>query len=87
MRADIYAELYLWNKNMDSQIRVLQRIEILAALPKSALKRYEVQLEELRASLNSDLLDAILTQERTDQWRLIQLREALDLAGRTDFVQ
>jgi len=26
---DIYAELYLWNKNVDSLIRVLQRLEAL----------------------------------------------------------
>ena len=87
LRADIYAELYFWNKNIDSLIRVLQRIEILAALPQSALKRYEVQLEELRASFNSDLLEAILTQERTDQWRLSRLREALERAHRTGLVQ
>ena len=30
---DIYAELYLWNKNIDSLIRVLQRMEGLRALP------------------------------------------------------
>jgi len=73
VRTDIYTELYLWNKNLDSLIRVLQRVELLGICPKQLLKQHETRLEELRAALNADLLDAPLTQETADKARYQQL--------------
>ena len=63
MRTDIYAELYLWDKTIDSVIRVLQRLELLGICPKRLFKTHEMRLEALRAGLNSDLLEAMLPQE------------------------
>lgn len=51
MRTDTYTELYLWNKNIDSLIRVLQRIELLGFCPKRFLKTHEIHLEALRAGV------------------------------------
>jgi hypothetical protein len=73
MRTDTYTELYLWNKNIDSLIRVLQRIELLGFCPKRFLKTHEIHLEALRAGLNSDLLQAMLSQEQDIEARLRQL--------------
>jgi hypothetical protein len=83
LRTDIYSELYLWNKNVDSLIRVLQRLEALRILPGQTLKECEIRLEELRCALNVGFLEAMLTREQTDHWRLSRQRETLDHAGRT----
>jgi predicted RecB family nuclease len=74
MRADIYAELFLLNKNIDSLIRVFQRIESLVILPRTSLQEHEARLEELRAALNSELLEAILKREHDDCRRSSVLR-------------
>jgi len=47
MTADAFAELYLWNRNIDSLIRVLQRVEALGICSKQTLKAAEVRLNEL----------------------------------------
>jgi hypothetical protein len=74
---DIYVELYLLNKNLDSLIRVLQRIELLGICPNQLLKLHEARLEELRTSLNSELLAATLTQEQTNKARFKGLVAAM----------
>ncbi|HET6929224.1 MAG TPA: hypothetical protein VFI45_02800 [Candidatus Acidoferrum sp.] len=76
MRTDIYIELYLWNKNVDSLIRVLQRIELLGISPKQLLQMHQTRLDELRSALNADLLEVLLTQERADEERFQQLDAA-----------
>jgi hypothetical protein len=87
MGTDIYAELYLWNKTVDSMIRVLQRLEALHILPGPTLKEYEIRFEELRSLLNVTILETMLTREQTDYWRLTLQREALDNLGRNDLLQ
>jgi hypothetical protein len=86
MRTDTYAELYLLNKNVDSLIRVLQRLEALRVLPGRCLKEYEIRSEELRSVLNVTLLEALLTREQMEHRRLRLQREALD-TGRDNLVQ
>ena len=87
VRTDMYTELYLWNKNVDSSIRVLQRLEALRILAGQSLNECEIRLEELRCALNVGILEAMLTREQTDYWRLSRQRETLDDARRNDFVQ
>ena len=87
MRTDVYTELYLWNKNVDSLIRVLQRLEVLRIVPGKTLKDCELRLEELRSAFNVGILEAMLTREQTDHWRFCRLREVLDDASRNDLVQ
>jgi hypothetical protein len=55
MTTDAYAELYLFNTNVDSLIRALQCVEALGICSKQTLKATEVRLNELRAGLNADL--------------------------------
>jgi hypothetical protein len=69
VRTDSYTELYLWNRNIDSLIRVLQRLKALGILPGQPLKDYEIRLEELRSGLNMRILEIMLTREQTDHWR------------------
>ena len=73
LKTDVYVELYLCNKNFDSLIRVLQRIEALGICPSQLLKAHETRLQQLRAVLSSDLLEAMLTQEQADEARFQQL--------------
>ncbi len=76
MKLDIYAEIYLWNRNVDRLIRVLQRMEPFSIRPKQEMKAYEVRLEEIRAALNADFTEAMATRERSDQSRLTTQRTA-----------
>jgi len=76
VKVDTFAELYLWNRNVDRLIRVLQRMETFSIRPKQEMKAYEVRLEEIRAALNADFTEAMATRERTDQSRLTRQRTA-----------
>ena len=87
MRTDVYGELYLWNKNVDSSVRILQRLEALHILPGQTLNQCEVRLEELRSALNVGILEAILQRERTDHWRLRQQRSAWEQAASQETTQ
>jgi len=78
MKVDAYAEMYLWNRNVDRLVRVLQRLESFSIRPKQEMKAYEVRLEEIRAALNSDFTETLATRERADQWRLNRQRIALE---------
>jgi len=74
VKVDTFAELYLWNRNVDRLIRILQRMETFSIRPKQEMKAYEVRLEEIRAALNADFTEAMATRERTDQSRLTRQR-------------
>jgi hypothetical protein len=87
VRTDIYTELYLWNKNVDSLLRVLQRLEAFRILPGQTLTEWEIRFEELRSAFNVRLLETMFTREQTDHWRFSRLREALDDASRNERVQ
>jgi hypothetical protein len=76
MKMDAYAEIYLWNRNMDRLIRVLQRMETFSIRPKQEMKAYEVRLEEIRADLNVDFADAMAMRERADRECLNKQRTA-----------
>ena len=76
MTMDERAEIYLWNRNVDQLIRVLQRMEPFSIRPKQEMKAYEVRLEEIRAALNADFTEAMTRRERADQWRLNRQRTA-----------
>jgi hypothetical protein len=76
LKVDLYAEIYLWNRNVDQLIRVLQRMETLSVRPKQEMKAYELRLEEIRAALNADFTEAMATRERSDQDRLAMQRTA-----------
>jgi len=76
VKVDAFAELYLWNRNVDRLIRVLQRMETFSIRPKQDMKAYEVRLEEIRAALNADFTEAMATRERADQNRLTRQRTA-----------
>lgn len=87
VRTDIYTERYLWNKNVDSLIRALERLEALRILSGQTLKEFEIPLEELRTAFNVRVLETMLRHERADYWRLSREREALDGAVRKGLVQ
>src|SRR5882672_10178366 len=76
MKADEYGESYLWNREMDKLLRVLQRMEALAIWPKRQLKTYEVRLKEICTALNADFGEAMMARERADQWRFRRERIA-----------
>jgi hypothetical protein len=54
LKADTFAEVFLWNKSVDSLVRVLQRMEALGIWSGQEMTAHEVQLEELRATVNAE---------------------------------
>jgi hypothetical protein len=54
------------NKNVDSLIRVLQRMEALGVRSRQEIKAHEMPLEALRAALNADFPEAVFQRERAD---------------------
>lgn len=76
MKADSYGEIFLWNREVDRLIRVLQRMESAGILSKRERKDYEVRLEEARAGLNAHFAEGMAKRERADQGRLRQQRTA-----------
>lgn len=76
MKQDAYGEMYLWNRNVDRLIRVLQRLETVSIRAKQEMKAYEVRLEEIRAGVNADFAEAMAKREREDEGRLQRQRTA-----------
>lgn len=76
MKADSYGEIFLWNRNVDRLIRVLQRMDSVGILSKQEMKVYEVRVEETRAVLNAHFAEAMAVRERADQARLNRQRTA-----------
>ncbi len=81
MKANEYAEIYLWNLDVDRLIRVLQRMESIGILSKHEMKAYEVCVEEVRAALNAQFCATMATHERGDQSRLKGQRTAWEAAN------
>lgn len=76
MKADSYGEIFLWNRDIDRLIRVLQRMQSIGILSKREMKAYEVRLEETRAALNAHFTEVMATRERQDEGRLKRQRIA-----------
>ncbi len=78
MKMDIQVEIYLWNRDVDQLVRVLQRLEPFSILPKQEMKLYEVRLKEIRPKFNADCAETMATRERVDESRLKSHRVAGD---------
>ena len=76
MKADAHGEIFLFNRDVDRLLRVLQRLESSSIRPRQEMKAYEVRLEEIRAGLNADFAEAMATRERDDEIRLRRQRTA-----------
>jgi hypothetical protein len=87
MKLDAYSEIYLWNKNVDALIRVVQRMEALGILPKQATTARELRLEEIRAALNADFAEAMFARERSDHLRLNERRTAWEQHNEREALQ
>src|SRR5258708_36924181 len=81
MKADGYSEIYLWNRDVDRLIRVLQRMDSIGILSKQEMKVYEGRLEEVRAALNAHFSGAMATRDRDDHSRLKRQRTAWENAN------
>jgi len=77
-KSDAYAEIYLWNLNIDRLIRVLQRLKLQSICPKQEQKIYELRLEEIRAALNAAFSETMSARERADEFRLRSWRSAVE---------
>ena len=82
IKAGGYSEIFLWNRNTDRLIRVLQRMESIGILSKQEMKVYEVRLEEVRAALNAHFSGAMATRERDDLSRFKRQRTAWENTSR-----
>ena len=77
-KSEAFAEIYLWNLNMDRLVRVLQRLEPHSIRSQRELKAYAIRLEEIRAGLNADFAEVMAARERADEFRFQSWRIALE---------
>ena len=69
MKADGYSDIYLWNRDLDRLIRVLQRMESIGILSKQEMKVYEDRLEEVRAALNAHFSGTMSRTRRSQSFQ------------------
>jgi hypothetical protein len=62
----MYAELYLWNKNVDELIRFLQNIQAAGLWCRQETGPHEARLELLRTKLNADFRELVALSKRID---------------------
>ena len=77
-KSDVFTELYIWNLNVDRLLRVLERLEIHSIRSRRELRAYAIRLEEIRAGLNADFAEVMITRERADEFRFWSWRIALE---------
>jgi hypothetical protein len=77
-KVDAFAEIYIWNLNMDRLVRVLQRLEPHSIRSQRELRAYAIRLEEIRAGLNADFAETMVARERADEFRFWTWRTALE---------
>lgn len=70
VRSDIYAELYLWNKNVDEMIRLFECATDAGIWTLHKATRHAARLELLRAKLNADFSELMVLRERANVSRL-----------------
>lgn len=77
-KSEIWADLYIWNLNIDRLVRVLQGLELHSIRSRRELRTYAIRLEEIRAGLNADFAEVMLARERADEFRFWTWRIALE---------
>ena len=77
-KSEAWADLYIWNLNIDRLVRVLQRLELHNIRSRRELRAYAIRLEEIRAGLNADFAEAMAAWERADEFRYWYWRTAME---------
>lgn len=77
-KSEAWADLYVWNLNIDRLVRVLQRLELHNIQSVRELRAYAIRLEEIRAGLNADFAEEMVARERADEFRYWCWRTALE---------
>ncbi len=77
-KCEAWADLYIWNLNIDRLIRVLQRLELHSIRSRRELRAYAIRLEEIRAGLNADFAEVMAERERADEFRYWYWRTTLE---------
>jgi hypothetical protein len=74
----LYECLFLWNQGVDQLVDTLRGMEKLAFARKSALQHAQNEIEEVRADVNSDLLEEQAEYELNDASRFSRQRRAYE---------
>lgn len=77
-KSEAWADLYVWNLNIDRLVRVLRRLELHNIRSQRELRAYAIRLEEIRAGLNADFAEMMVPRERADEFRYWYWRTALE---------
>ena len=77
-KSEAWADLYVWNLNIDRLVRVLQRLELHSIRSRRELRAYAIRLEEIRAGLNADFAEVMVARERADEFRYWYWRTTLE---------
>lgn len=68
-KSEAWADLYIWNLNIDRLVRVLERLELHNIRSRRELRAYAIRVEGIRAGLNADFAEAMAAWERADEFR------------------
>ena len=55
----IYESLFLWNQGVDQVVAILRGMEKLSCADKESLQSAQVEIEEVRASMNADFTEQL----------------------------
>ncbi len=77
-KSDAWADLYIWNLNIDRLVRVLRHLELHNIRSRRELRAYAIRLEEIRAGLNADFAEVMVARERADEFRYWYWRTAME---------
>ena len=74
----IYESLFLWNEGVDQLIATLRSLERFFFADKHSLQCTQAEIEEIRAGVNADFVEAISEYERHNQGRFWKQRRTYE---------
>lgn len=72
----IYESLFLLNQGVDHVIAILRDMEKLSCTDKESLQFAQVEIEEVRADVNADIVEELVDLERLDEGRFWKQKRA-----------
>jgi hypothetical protein len=74
----IYESLFLWNEGIDQLLTTLRGLERFPFADKRSLRCTQAEIEEIRAGVNADFVEAISEHERRNHGRFWKLRRSYE---------
>lgn len=78
MKLRTYEYLYLLNQKLQETVQIFQRLEKCPGLRRDFLRSFQVEVEDVRAQANFEVLEHLSEQEERDWARFGRLRRQWD---------